>query len=77
MTLMLLDSGSLWYRAYYGMPDTLTADDGTPVNAIRGFLDMSARLISAYNPDRMVVCLDGDGVHRGELNYFRHIKLIV
>jgi 5'-3' exonuclease len=60
MTLMLLDSGSLWYRAYYGMPDTLTADDGTPVNAIRGFLDMSARLISTYNPDRMVVCLDGD-----------------
>jgi 5'-3' exonuclease len=42
------------------MPDTLTADDGTPVNAIRGFLDMSARLIATYNPDRMVVCLDGD-----------------
>lgn len=60
MTLMLLDSGSLWYRAYYGMPDTLTAADGTPVNAIRGFLDMSARLITTYNPDRLVVCLDGD-----------------
>jgi 5'-3' exonuclease len=60
MTLMLLDSGSLWYRAYYGMPDTLTANDGTPVNAIRGFLDMSARLITTYNPNRLVVCLDGD-----------------
>ena len=60
MTLMLLDSGSLWYRAYYGMPDTLVAPDGTPVNAIRGFLDMSARLISIYNPDRLVICLDGD-----------------
>ena len=60
MTLMLLDSGSLWYRAYYGMPDTLVAPDGTPVNAIRGFLDMSARLISIYNPDRIVDCIDGD-----------------
>lgn len=60
MTLMLLDSGSLWYRAYYGMPDTLTAADGTPVNAIRGFLDMSARLIATYNPNRLVICLDGD-----------------
>lgn len=60
MTLMLLDSGSLWYRAYYGMPDTLTAADGTPVNAIRGFLDMSARLITTYEPDRLVICLDGD-----------------
>jgi len=60
MTLMLLDSGSLWYRAYYGMPDTLVAPNGSPVNAIRGFLDMTARLISIYNPDRIVVCIDGD-----------------
>jgi 5'-3' exonuclease len=60
MTLMLLDSASLWYRAYYGMPDTLLAPDGTPVNAIRGYLDMSARLISLYKPNRLVACLDGD-----------------
>jgi len=60
MTLMLLDSASLWYRAYYGMPDTLLAPDGTPVNAIRGFIDMSARLIGIYKPDRIVACLDGD-----------------
>lgn len=60
MSLMLLDSGSLWYRAYYGMPDTLVAPDGTPVNAIRGYLDMSARLISMYRPNRLVACIDGD-----------------
>jgi 5'-3' exonuclease len=60
MTLMLLDSASLWYRAYYGMPDTLTAPDGTPVNAIRGYVDMTARLMSVYKPNRLVACLDGD-----------------
>ena len=60
MSLMLLDSGSLWYRAFYGMPDSLVAPDGTPVNAIRGYLDMSARLISMYRPNRLVACLDGD-----------------
>jgi 5'-3' exonuclease len=60
MTLMLLDSASLWYRAYYGMPDTLLAPDGTPVNAIRGYLDMTARLVGIYKPDRLVACLDGD-----------------
>jgi len=60
MSLMLLDSGSLWYRAYYGMPDSLVAPDGTPVNAIRGYLDMSARLISMYRPNRLVACIDGD-----------------
>ena len=60
MTLMLLDSASLWYRAYYGMPDTLTAPDGTPVNAIRGYIDMTSRLLSVYKPNRLVACLDGD-----------------
>ena len=57
---MLLDSASLWYRAYYGMPDTLLARDGTSVNAVRGFLDMTARLVNVYKPDRLVACLDGD-----------------
>lgn len=60
MTLMLLDSASLWYRAYYGMPDTMVAPDGTPVNAIRGYLDMTARLIGMYRPNRIVACIEGD-----------------
>jgi 5'-3' exonuclease len=60
MTLILLDSASLWYRAYYGMPDTMLAPDGTPVNAIRGYLDMTARLITMYSPKRIVACIEGD-----------------
>ena len=60
MTLMLLDSASLWYRAYYGMPDTLLSPSGEPINAIKGFLDMSARLMQRYQPTRFVACLDGD-----------------
>jgi 5'-3' exonuclease len=57
---MLIDSASLWYRAYYGMPDTLLSPDGVSVNAVRGYLDMTSRLIQAYKPDRLVACLDGD-----------------
>ena len=60
MTLMLLDSASLWYRAYFGMPDTLVAPDGTPVNAIRGYLDMTSRLLTMYKPSRLVACIEGD-----------------
>lgn len=60
MTLMLLDSASLWYRAYYGMPDTLLSPSGAPVNAIRGYLDMTARLITMYSPNRIVACIEGD-----------------
>ncbi|NDE47905.1 MAG: flap endonuclease, partial [Actinobacteria bacterium] len=60
MTLMLIDSASLWYRAYYGMPDTLLSPKGEPINAVKGFIDMAARLINAYRPDRLAICLDGD-----------------
>jgi 5'-3' exonuclease len=60
MTLLLIDSASLWYRAYYGMPDTLVSPTGEPVNAIRGFLDMTAKLITQYQPTRIVACLEGD-----------------
>ena len=58
--LMLLDTASLYYRAFYGVPETLTAPDGTPVNAVRGLLDMIARLVRARRPGRLVACLDAD-----------------
>ena len=49
-SLMLLDTASLYYRAFYGVPDTVTAPDGTPVNAVRGLLDMTARLVRGRGP---------------------------
>ncbi len=57
---MLLDSASLYFRAFYGVPDTVTAPDGSPVNAVRGFLDMVARLVDDRRPGRLVCCLDTD-----------------
>jgi 5'-3' exonuclease len=42
------------------MPDTLLSPSGMPVNAIRGYLDMTARLIGMYSPDRIVACIEGD-----------------
>jgi 5'-3' exonuclease len=57
---MLLDTASLYYRAFYGMPETVTAPDGTPVNAIRGLLDAMARLVKDHRPARLVACLDAD-----------------
>ena len=60
MTLMLIDSATLWYRAYYGMPDTLLSPSGEPINAVKGFIDMTARLVNQYKPDRLALCLDGD-----------------
>ena len=59
-SLMLLDTASLYYRAFYGVPDTVRAPDGTPVNAIRGLLDMTGRLVRARHPARLVACWDND-----------------
>jgi 5'-3' exonuclease len=57
---MLLDAASLYFRAFYGVPTSVTAPDGRPVNAVRGFLDMTARLVTTYAPDRLVACWDDD-----------------
>ncbi|WP_127475399.1 5'-3' exonuclease [Microbacterium sulfonylureivorans] len=58
--LMLLDSASLYFRAFYGVPDTVRAPDGTPVNAVRGFLDIITKLVTTYRPTHLVACWDDD-----------------
>ena len=75
MTLMLLDSASLWYRAYFGMPDTLVSPTGQPVNAIRGYLDMTSRLLVKYQPNRIVACLEGDWRPSWRVELFPDYKL--
>jgi 5'-3' exonuclease len=57
---MVLDSASLYFRAYFGVPESTTAPDGTPVNAVRGFLDFSGRLVTDHRPTRLVACWDDD-----------------
>ncbi|MCC4249883.1 5'-3' exonuclease [Microbacterium testaceum] len=58
--LMLLDTASLYFRAFYGVPDKVRADDGTSVNAVRGLLDIIAKLVTSYEPTRLVACWDDD-----------------
>jgi len=57
---MLLDAASLYFRAFYGVPESMTAPDGTPVNAVRGLLDFIARLVTVRKPERLIACLDED-----------------
>lgn len=57
---MLLDTPSLYFRAFYGVPESLTAPDGTPVNAVRGLLDFIARLVRDRRPTRLVATMDAD-----------------
>ena len=58
--VLLLDGASMWFRSYFGVPASITAPDGRPVNAVRGFLDSIATLVAEYRPGRLAVCLDLD-----------------
>ena len=57
---MLLDTASLYFRAFFGVPDSVTAPDGTPVNAVRGLLDFITRLVGEYHPTHLACCWDND-----------------
>ncbi|MEN3584593.1 5'-3' exonuclease [Streptomyces sp. ZYX-F-203] len=58
--LMLLDTASLYFRAYFGVPESVRAPDGTPVNAVRGLLDFVDRLVRDHRPTHLVACVDAD-----------------
>jgi 5'-3' exonuclease len=58
--LMLLDTASLYFRAFHGVPETIRRADGTPVNAVRGLLDMISRLTAEFAPTHLVACWDDD-----------------
>ncbi|HSP76666.1 MAG TPA: 5'-3' exonuclease [Cryobacterium sp.] len=57
---MLLDTAALYFRAFYGVPDTVRAPNGEPVNAVRGLIDMVARLATEFQPTEIVACWDDD-----------------
>ncbi|MER7556176.1 5'-3' exonuclease [Nocardioides sp. NPDC126508] len=57
--MLLLDTASLYFRAYFGVPD-IRAEDGTPVNAVRGLLEFISRLVNDYSPTDLVCCWDND-----------------
>jgi 5'-3' exonuclease len=57
---MLLDTPTLYFRAYFGLPESITAPDGMPINAVRGTVDFISALVTAYRPDRRIACFDAD-----------------
>ncbi|NYD59036.1 5'-3' exonuclease [Nocardioides marinisabuli] len=58
--LMLLDTASMYFRAFFGVPEILAPDGTTPVNAVRGLLDFITRLVDEYQPSDLVCCWDDD-----------------
>lgn len=55
---LLLDTSSLLYRAFYGLPTSIKDPSGQAVNAVHGYLDMTARLYAGRRPDRLTHVYD-------------------
>jgi len=57
LKLMAIDGNSIVNRAFFGIRH-LTASDGTPTNAVYGFLAILQRLIAEESPDAICVTFD-------------------
>lgn len=58
--LLAVDAATLYFRAFHGIPNTVTAPDGTPINAVRGYLDMTSQLMTRFSPAAYAACWDED-----------------
>jgi 5'-3' exonuclease len=57
---LFVDGSSLIFRAFHGVPRSVRSPDGRPVNAVRGFMDALARLVTSRQPRRLAVASDED-----------------
>ncbi|MBQ8088233.1 MAG: DNA polymerase I, partial [Clostridia bacterium] len=56
--VVLLDGYSLMYRAFHGLQAPMSAPDGTPTNAVHGFMMMLMKVVEEEQPDALAVAFD-------------------
>ncbi len=57
-TIAVIDGHSLMHRAFHAVPPTMNAPDGTPTNAVFGFLSMFLKLVDSFSPDGIICAFD-------------------
>lgn len=57
---LYFDTATLYYRAFFAVPESITAPDGTPSGAVRGFLDMVSAIAKQFPPNQVVFAWDDD-----------------
>jgi 5'-3' exonuclease len=57
---LLIDTSGLMYRAFFALPTSMRDGDGHAINAVHGYLDMTASLIAKHRPDEAVHVYDHD-----------------
>jgi 5'-3' exonuclease len=73
-TRVVLDSPSLFYRAFFALPRTITGPDGAAVNAVRGYLDMLSQLLVERRPGGVVNTFDADWRPRWRVDLYPGYK---
>lgn len=58
--VLVLDSASLYYRSFFALPHSMTAPDGRPHQALRGFLGTLDALHRQFEPSGVIACWDDD-----------------
>ena len=66
--LFLVDANGLMYRAFYALPEEIATSAGEPTNALLGFANMLAKLMTTYRPQGVLVCWDERPTHRLEMH---------
>ena len=57
---LYFDTATLYYRAFFAVPESITAPDGAPSGAGRGFLDMVSAIAKQFPPNEIVFAWDDD-----------------
>ena len=61
--LLIIDGPAVLYRTFFGLPDSITDDDGHPVNALLGSVNQVLWCVEKYDPRAVVWCF---GAEAGE-----------
>ncbi|MDP9135719.1 MAG: 5'-3' exonuclease [Actinomycetota bacterium] len=61
--LLVIDGPAVLYRAFFGLPDSITDDDGHPINALLGSVNQALWCVQKYDPRAVVWCF---GAEAGE-----------
>ena len=56
--IVLLDGYSLMYRAFHALQSPMSAPDGTPTNAVHGFVMMLLKTVEEEKPEKLAVAFD-------------------
>jgi len=72
---LYFDTATLYYRAFFAVPESITAPDGTPSGAVRGFLDMVSAIAKQFPPKQVVFAWDDDWRPQWRVNLLPSYKL--